>query len=202
MKAWTEVVLGVVLGVVLITGIKSCVAPAPPPEKEQIAIRLSPEGASLPGYDTLVEAGIHAGARAVACSEVYECGGAIAQRPDGKFVVGPVSSSYYGDSVNADYGVPTGWKLAAGYHAHPCLPDSHFPWLFSPQDMANAFYMGVPEFVVDQCSGKVHEFDPKVDKQNDVVIEGGRHYASGGRIVGSVPIPGGLNVSKEPDTGL
>lgn len=153
----------------------------------------------LPAYDTLEEAAVHAEERAYKCSRVYECGGAIAVRPDGKYVVGPVQTSYHGDQVDLSHSVPAKWKLAGDYHTHPCLPDSHLPGYFSPQDAMNNTFLRVPGFIADLCTGKVHEFDPATMKSDAEYIESAGGYMTQGKIVGQIVVDG---KSLEANTGL
>ena len=152
----------------------------------------------LPSYATLEEAALNAIKRDYQCSQAYECGGVIAQRPDGRFVVGPVSSNYRGDEVQSNLGVPIGWKLVAHHHTHPCLPDSHHTNYFSPEDTSGVISQHLLEFMGDLCTGQVHEFDYKTMKPDEEKTEDG-YYLTQGRIIGTVPVSG---KSMEPDTGL
>lgn len=88
-----------------------------------------------------------------------------------------------------------GDTLVALYHTHPCKPREYFPQYFSPQDLISAFFWHVPTFMLDECTGDVHEFDPAVDKARDtgvlVVIKqkNGRPRRvrlPAGRIVGNI----------------
>jgi Domain of unknown function (DUF4329) len=151
------------------------------------------------GYDTLEEAGVHASARAYQCSHAYECGGVIAQRPDGKYVVGPIQSTYSGDSLETSSSVPAGWKLVANYHSHPCNNESHFTTFFSPIDISNNLSHRITGFMVDLCSGDVHEFDPSKDSPNDTEMPDEGRFATKGRIVGHITVDG---KSQEPDLGM
>lgn len=154
----------------------------------------------LPAYDTLEEAGVHGIQRAIECSIYYECAGSIAQRPDGKFVVGPTGSDDHGDSVDVDHSVPPGWKLVADYHTHPCLNRTHLPDFFSAQDMAGSTMLKITGFMGDLCTGDVHEFTPGRDAPNDTEVRPDSGvYLSRGRIVGHVAVP---NTVIEPNTGL
>lgn len=169
--------------------------------KHQVAIVVAPGSPdALPAYDTLEEAGVHAIQRDAECSIYYECGGVIAQRPDGKFVVGPVSSSRQGDSVSFEPTVPFGWTLVADHHTHPCLDKTHAPSFFSPQDIESDTMQRVTGFMGDLCTGDVHEFTPGRDSPNDTELALGEGvYLTHGRIVGHI------TVSKtviEPNTGL
>jgi hypothetical protein len=167
--------------------------------KQAVSVAPAPAGPdSLPAYSTLEEAGTRAIARAYQCSHVYECGGVIAQRPDGKYVVGPVRSDYSGDSVEIAYGVPMGYKLAADYHIHPCLPQSHHVAYFSPADTSNNIARHLIGFMGDLCTGKVHEFDPLTMKPDTDTLEDGL-YLTQGKIVGQISVDG---TKQEPNTGL
>jgi len=57
--------------------------------------------------------------------------------------------------------------LVGLYHTHPCNPDEYFPQYFSPQDLVSAFFWHVPTFILDECTGDVHEFDPLRDRAAD-----------------------------------
>lgn len=166
----------------------------------QIPISLIAALDDLPAYDTLEEAGVHAIARAYQCSHAYECGGPIAQRPDGKFVVGPVYSSYLGDSLEMHHGVPPGWKLVADYHTHPCLPQHHDVPYFSPQDLEGYLSERLPGFMGDLCTGNVHEFVPGKDAPDneEPPNDPGVHLTQG-RIVGHIAVDG---IDQEPNTGM
>jgi hypothetical protein len=57
--------------------------------------------------------------------------------------------------------------LVGLYHTHPCKSDEYFPQYFSPQDLVSAFFWHVPTFILDECTGEVHEFDPLRDRAAD-----------------------------------
>ena len=153
---------------------------------------------SLPGYDTLEEAGVQASQRAANCSHYYECGGIIALRPsDHKYVVGPVQSSRSGDSVHFERNAPLGWKVVANYHSHPCLPDTHYVDFFSPEDLMGDTMNKEPGFMVNLCTGDVHEFDPSRDSPNDTLVGDEGIYSTHGRTVGNI----GKSPSVEPSLG-
>jgi hypothetical protein len=88
-----------------------------------------------------------------------------------------------------------GDTLVALYHTHPCKPELYFSQYFSPQDLISAFFWRVPTFVLDECTGKVHEFDPVQDRAADTGIivrmrmRDGRKrwlHLPAGRIVGDI----------------
>jgi proteasome lid subunit RPN8/RPN11 len=60
-----------------------------------------------------------------------------------------------------------GDTLVGLYHTHPCKSDEYFPQYFSPQDLVSAFFWHVPTFILDECTGEVHEFDPLRDRAAD-----------------------------------
>ena len=53
--------------------------------------------------------------------------------------------------------------LVGTYHLHLCMFDYYHQY-FSRQDVITAIFSGVPEYMLDECTGLVHVFDPKVDK--------------------------------------
>lgn len=120
-------------------------------------------------------------------SPYYEYSGVILQRPDGKFVLPIPSTQFAGDSSHSDVD-PTSYKapIVAGYHTHPCLPYSHVPGIFSPQDLRWARVTKTPEYMLDMCTGDVHLYDPATDKLTpEQVLEG-----AAVRVVGHVPVKG------------
>ena len=63
-----------------------------------------------------------------------------------------------------------GDTLVGLYHTHPCKPQEYFPQYFSPQDLISAFFYHVPTFILDECTGDVHEFDPMQDRARDTGV--------------------------------
>ncbi len=86
-------------------------------------------------------------------------------------------------------------KLLATYHLHLCM-SGYYHELFSRQDIRFAVLTGLPEFMLDECTGDVHAFDPKLDKVFDSakpVKLFGKHcekvddiYLPVGRIIGNI----------------
>jgi hypothetical protein len=85
--------------------------------------------------------------------------------------------------------------LVALYHTHPCKPEEYFSQYFSPQDLVSAFFYHVPTFILDECTGEVHEFDPAHDRAFDTgtVVkvmrkDGSRNWVRlpAGRVVGDI----------------
>jgi proteasome lid subunit RPN8/RPN11 len=88
-----------------------------------------------------------------------------------------------------------GDTLVGIYHTHPCKSDEYFPQYFSPQDLVSAFFYHVPTFILDECTGEVHEFDPLRDRAADtgtvvrvVRKDGTRTWVRlpAGRVVGDI----------------
>ena len=88
-----------------------------------------------------------------------------------------------------------GDMLVALYHTHPCNPRDYFPQYYSPQDLISAFFWHVPTFILDECTGDVHEFDPTLDRVSDTGVVVDIQTISGrtrhvrlpaGRIVGNI----------------
>jgi hypothetical protein len=57
--------------------------------------------------------------------------------------------------------------LVGLYHTHPCKSKEYFSQYYSPQDLISAYFYNVPSFILDECTGEVHEFDPAVDHARD-----------------------------------
>jgi hypothetical protein len=89
----------------------------------------------------------------------------------------------------------SGDRLLGLYHTHPCNPGVYFSQYFSPADLISAFFWHVPTFMLDECTGKVHEFDPLQDRAADsgIVVrmlmrDGHRRWIRlpAGRVVGDI----------------
>lgn len=144
----------------------------------------------LPAYDTLDAAAVHAAQNILECSTHYECGGPLAVRPDGKYVAGAVRSDDQGDHVRLNTNVPPPWKLAGTIHSHPCLADTHEVGYFSPDDVGSTITEGVPGYMLDECTGEVHVFDPATDKAGDTYLKDDEIYLTKGRVIGVVKVSG------------
>lgn len=59
--------------------------------------------------------------------------------------------------------------LLATYHVHLCMND-YYVDRFSSQDVVAAIFTRVPEFMLDECTGDVHEFDVS-DQPFDGIVE-------------------------------
>ena len=177
MKTWRVLTYGVLLGSVLFAVIKHCAH-----ANEPVA------------YATLQEAGMYGVERAYLCSHNYECGGVIALRPDGKYVVSATRTDYDGVSVdvvaNGKSPFPTSWKVVADFHTHPCLR-GYWTGYFSNTDADGNMLECMEGYLLDQCTGLVHHFDPATMKPEHNLDEG---HATAGVIVGRVRVTG-LDVS-------
>lgn len=136
-------------------------------------------------FATRKEAVLYSAARLTKCSTHYECAGTIALDSDGRYVSIPVYTNYQSDHVAIHSQVPVGFKMVAMIHSHPCLPgyDTGF---YSPQDLMASILSRMPSYMVDLCTGDVHQFLPGTDKPDDVQPEGEQIYMSAGTIVGNV----------------
>lgn len=56
-----------------------------------------------------------------------------------------------------------GDRLVAIYHNHPCYSTTLWTQYFSPADLIAAKFWSVPTFMLDVCTGDVHEFDWTID---------------------------------------
>lgn len=97
--------------------------------------------------------------------------------------------------MDAERQINPGDKLVAIYHTHPCKSKQYFSQYYSPQDLISAYYYNVPSFILDECTGDVHEFDPAVDhaRQSGIAVNILRRdgtprlvHLPAGRIVGNV----------------
>jgi hypothetical protein len=137
-------------------------------------------------FDTLVEAGSYGVSRAYQCSRNYECSGTINKSPEGKFVVFPVHTDYQSDHVSIPDDTPEGWEHIADYHTHPCIA-GYATEVFSPSDLITNIIAQTVGFMGDLCTGKIHMFDPAIDKPNTKkMVEG--VWLTEGRIVGQLKL--------------
>jgi hypothetical protein len=135
-------------------------------------------------FDTLHKAAVYGAVRLEQCSHYYECSGFILKDPKGKFVLAPVRTDYESDRVLIiDSTGPADWTLAADLHSHPCLPD-HATGLFSPPDMINSIVSRTVSFMVDLCTGDVHEFIPGTTRPDETRY--GDMWLTGGTVIGHV----------------
>jgi hypothetical protein len=97
--------------------------------------------------------------------------------------------------MDADKLRSPGDTLVGLYHTHPCKSADYFPQYFSPQDLVSAFFYRVPSFILDECTGDVHEFDPVHDRVQDtgalvtILRKDGtprRVCLAAGRVVGNI----------------
>ncbi len=97
--------------------------------------------------------------------------------------------------MDADRQLNAGDKLIGLYHTHPCKSKEYFSEYYSPQDLVSVYFYKVPSFILDECTGEVHEFDPAVDHARDsgkvvtiVHRDGSRRvvHLPSGRIVGNI----------------
>jgi hypothetical protein len=97
--------------------------------------------------------------------------------------------------MDADKQRTPGDTLVGLYHTHPCKSADYFPQYFSPQDLVSAFFYRVPSFILDECTGDVHEFDPVHDRVQDtgtlvtILRKDGtprRVCLAAGRVVGNI----------------
>jgi hypothetical protein len=180
--------LAISLALSLTAAAQTPVTLVPPDEIEELLMRMrGPDVATWHQFDTLHAAAMYSATRLGACSAYYECLGAIYKNATGRFAVGPVHSDYSADSVRSSTGAaPAGWHKVADFHSHPCVPE-HLHRLFSLQDVAGLISTRMTGYMVDMCTGDVHEFIPGVTKQDEVLVpEAGNRWMTGGSIIGHV----------------
>lgn len=136
-------------------------------------------------FDTLHEAAVYGAERLEKCSRYYECSGYIVTDKDGKFLMSPVRTDYASDHVRVSEKKPDGTTRVADIHSHPCVPE-HVTGKFSPEDMIESITTRTTAYMVDQCTGDVHEFVPGVSKPDDVYDSDAELWLSAGNIIGKV----------------
>jgi hypothetical protein len=102
----------------------------------------------------------------------WEYGGIIVFRNGTFYWTNPPITTKQIDSneINPKSLLLKGDILAAKYHTHPCLPNTHFPGYFSLTDLAYSQYFEVPEFILDECTGNVQEFNPLRDDPESIAV--------------------------------
>jgi hypothetical protein len=137
-------------------------------------------------FDTLHEAAVWGADRLERCSHYYECSGYVVVDPHGKYAVGPVRTDYIADAVQIhDQDAPADWTVAADLHSHPCVP-RHDTGLFSGPDIEGAYATRTTQFMLDMCTGDVHEFIPGLTVPNDVKDHDGDRWLTAGLVIGHV----------------
>lgn len=135
--------------------------------------------------DTLRDAAIYGASRLEQCSQYYECSGFIVTDKDGKFLNSPVRTDYGSDHVRVSTHTPADMKRVADIHSHPCVPE-HVTGKFSPEDMIESITTRMPAYMVDLCTGDVHEFLPGVTKPDEVYDKDAEIWMTGGTVIGHV----------------
>ena len=122
--------------------------------------------------------------------EIWEYGGIIVERKGSlMYPLVPVTSNSR-DTVAINPKLESGDRLLATYHTHTCFPRDYWTYLFSVNDLIQSAYYGVPIFMLDQCSGVIHEFQFGVDDvwaTGKTVLNPQNHkkvHLPAGRIVG------------------
>lgn len=117
-------------------------------------------------YATEQEAAIAALEQSYQWSNQYEYGGVVLKAIDGTFVISRPITDFRGDSVYIVREVGEGYTVVADFHTHPCLPYSHYPNVFSDNDVRINDNYEVRGYMADLCSGVIRVYDPKVDLHN------------------------------------
>lgn len=161
--------------------------PIDPPltlETESLISRVPRSTGEWHRFATLHEAALYDANRLEECSHYYECSGSIVIDPQGRFVTGPVRTDYIADGVRITHSnVPSDWKVAADIHSHPCVPH-HAPAFFSEADMIGSLTTRTTMYMVDLCSGDVHEFIPGKSRVDESLVA--EVWLSAGNLIGHV----------------
>jgi proteasome lid subunit RPN8/RPN11 len=121
----------------------------------------------------------------------WEYGGVIVLR-NRELIFTTPTTSFNDHHVNI---IPTpymqkGDVLMGTFHTHPCRPVTYLGKYFSVLDMNLVRDYLVPAFILDECTGDVHEFDPFVDdpKANGIYVPDfpKMRFLTSGRVVGNI----------------
>src|SRR5271157_265592 len=127
---------------------------------------------------------------------LYEHGGMIVSNQGTLRWIEPHPDNDSPDSVIVTdrHSLLAGDMMVATYHTHPCMVDYYHQY-FSTSDVIVAMFTGVPAFMLDECTGDVHEFFTLIDNVQDtgatVGVRGAncaklmRHLPTG-RVIGNI----------------
>lgn len=153
-------------------------------------------------YFSMDEAAHDALVDAYNCGEQRrECGGVI-YRYENKSAVPYVLYFYTTPEKGRTFGVnitalaetaPSHMKLVADYHTHPCLGRKELAQFFSPADVITNQGFHTVGYMLDNCRGLIHRFDPAQDDVGDEEIDmdsGRKMYLTIGHIAGWIDLRG------------
>lgn len=129
----------------------------------------------------------------------WEYGGIIVYR-DGKLVALKPITLQSDSGTNIPIEQVGKYDVLMGmYHTHPCRSRTYFPKYFSQLDLRLPKHFKVPAFILDECTGDIHEFDPLKDDPNengDLVMKEGPYgldyqvFLTYGRVIGNIGVRG------------
>jgi proteasome lid subunit RPN8/RPN11 len=140
---------------------------------------------------------------------IYEHGGMLVENRGTLRFIEPHPDNASPDSVNVTdrRALRPGDMLVGTYHTHPCMR-GYYHQYFSTPDVIVAMFTAVPAFMLDECTGDVHEFFAAIDSIHDtgdyLSVRGAhckkivRHLPIG-RIVGNVGVADPEHVNDEKD---
>lgn len=125
----------------------------------------------------------------------YEYGGIIVRTPNGKFGASrPMTEGHASDTeINEDNEAYEGsYPIVGDYHTHPCI-NGFVPGVFSPTDLKSARSYRLSTYILDECTGDVHYWEPGMPYDNtslepEEVLMG--IQVAVGKIVGHIPVDG------------
>ncbi len=126
-------------------------------------------------YDSINEAAVE-GLKQAEDSQYgtqFEYGGLIYQSTiDQKYyITQPTTSNDPGQVVLPFESKFPDMKLVGSYHSHMCNPH-YISYVFSKNDIVFNEVLHIVGYMVDECTGDVHRFDPSNDRDDDVTIVG------------------------------
>ena len=140
---------------------------------------------------------------------VYEHGGMLIENQGTLRFMEPFPENDSPDSVHTydKRKLLAGDMMVGTYHTHPCMA-GYYHQYFSTADVIVAMFTSVPAFMLDECTGEVHEFfaaiDDIHDTGDDVPVRNSRceriiRHLPAGRIVGNIGErdPEHVNLEKE-----
>lgn len=118
---------------------------------------------SFPTLEGAVEAAFHTG---LILSRQYEVGGIIfVQHGSGLYKYSLPVTSHDPENLSLHYwGAYDGYAQVGDYHTHPCSGDIESNLYFSDTDTAGNKRMHLLGYMLDECTGLVHVFNPLYDR--------------------------------------
>lgn len=182
--------LGVLFVLMLVLAMSGCSTTTTMHMRQKSSLLHIP--AALPeGRESMNEVAVYVLAAAYTRAHYYEYGGVIVRLPSGLFAATrPITQGHAANTeIDEDPESYHGnFPIVADYHTHPCLA-GYVPEVFSPTDLSSMRSFNRPGYILDECTGNVHYWQPG-DAYDDTDGNIFADQTAAGRIIGHVPVDG------------